>query len=61
MAGIGPETDELEIARRVKEMREVDIVDLLRDTITHLNVLTDRLESLVLDESSEPPREEAGA
>ena len=36
--------DELEVRRRVKEMRDEEIVDFVRDTITRLDALADRLE-----------------
>jgi nitrogen-specific signal transduction histidine kinase len=38
------EVDELEIRRRVKEMRDEELVDFVRDTITRLDALADRLE-----------------
>lgn len=42
-------SDEVEIARRVKAMREADIVELMRDTVTHLSVLADRLDAIAGD------------
>lgn len=36
--------NELEIRRRVKEMRDGELVDFVRDTITRLDALADRLE-----------------
>lgn len=53
--------DEIEVARRVKEMREADIVDLLRDTVTHLNVLADRLDHLADQPTFYPTGEDTGA
>lgn len=36
--------DELEVRRRVKEMRDEELVDFVRDTIVRLDALADRLE-----------------
>jgi nitrogen-specific signal transduction histidine kinase len=35
---------EIEIRRRVKEMRDTELVDFVRDTVTRLDALADRLE-----------------
>lgn len=36
--------NELEVRRRVKEMRDGELVDFVRDTIVRLDALADRLE-----------------
>lgn len=36
--------DELEVRRRVKEMRDEELIDFVRDTIVRLDALADRLE-----------------
>lgn len=36
--------DELEVRRRVKEMRDEELVDFVRDMIVRLDALADRLE-----------------
>jgi len=40
---------ELEVQRRVKEMRAEEIVDFIRSTITQLDTLADRLEVFARD------------
>lgn len=39
-----PNVSELEVRRRVKEMRDEELVDFVRDTIVRLESLADRLE-----------------
>jgi hypothetical protein len=41
----GDAINELEVRRRVKEMRDEELVDFVRDTIVRLDALADRLES----------------
>ena len=36
-----------EIVRRVKQMKDEEIVDFIRDTVSRLDALADRLENLV--------------
>lgn len=42
--GAGDAEHELEIRRRVKDMRDEELVLFVRDTITRLDALADRLE-----------------
>lgn len=39
-----PAINELEVRRRVKEMRDEELVDFVRDTVVRLAALADRLE-----------------
>lgn len=50
---------EEEVRRRVKEMRDEDLVHFVRETITRLDALADRLEMLATGESL-AHREETG-
>ena len=37
---------------KIRAMREAELLDFIRDTVTRLNVLADRLESLVSPDES---------
>lgn len=48
---------ELEIQRRVKQMRDEELVNFVRDTISRLNVLADRLETFAETEEERESRD----
>jgi hypothetical protein len=52
--------DELEVQRRVKQMRDEELVDFIRETVTHLEVLAQRLEVLAETHTIEGDQEDAG-
>lgn len=52
--------DELEVQRRVKQMRDEELIDFIRETVTHLEVLAQRLEVLADTHTTEGDNEDAG-
>jgi hypothetical protein len=45
---VSQDSEDLEaFKQKIRAMREAELVDFIRDTVVHLNVLADRLESLV--------------
>lgn len=52
--------DELEVQRRVKQMRDEELIDFIRETVTHLEVLAQRLEVLAETHTVEGDNEDAG-
>ena len=52
--------DELEVQRRVKQMRDEELVDFIRETVAHLEVLAQRLEVLAETHTIEGDHEDAG-
>ena len=44
VASEDPPTNEVEVAKRIKAMRDDELVNFIRDTVTRLQALADRLE-----------------